>query len=105
MNIADIYRHIADGIETLEDSWQGYICDALESGNPEYTFGLEKVATVEDRLRALEFLRELGMRSGFFEFYLEHEPRGLDCLVDEMRFRRIVWLHFAADIAEEWGRK
>lgn len=82
-----------------------YICDHLDR-MAEYTVGSYRTEVA----KAHNFLEELGMGTGLFEFLTEYEShKRYDdpsrCLKYSVKHQtmRAVFLLFAADLAEEWG--
>lgn len=76
-----------------------FICDAVG------TLCYDNEGHLNDSFeRALEFLRDLGMGEGLYEFRRPDSVLGShDNTTPTEQCDRKAWLHFAADLAEEWG--
>lgn len=119
MRISDILRACADFMEeTLDNATRGlpkdwydrprgerpswYICDNLrgEDGALTRPKTYAPGCTEGECHAAQDFLHDLGMGSGHAEF-----PSGdhLDNGTPESQLQRVCWLHFAADVWDEWN--
>lgn len=110
--ISAVLRTLAAHLEdTADDCFEGsnspYICDNLVSLCPSFWSGHGFDGA--DLYCALQFLRYLGMGVGFREFLLPSESlshfhaEGPEDFLRDVQSRRVAWLLFAADLADEWG--